>query len=267
MWDPDCRARKLTISKAAPDVLPVAGAKLPALRGRRLRGAAGLDLLPEHAGRLQYLVGDVLLGGPLLLAALLSRRRREAHRVPIADGDLGQVEAPPVTRPLGPVDRDRDDRGPALERQPAHAGARMVGDRPVTRAPALRVDHDHAAAPEDLEGGGHRLLVACAAADREGANVPQHRRQQAAEELGLRHEAHPSAQVQGHEEVVQRGEVVGCDDRRPGRGHLARVDRPDAVEDHAQRPQDQPGEIEDPVGAVGPRPEVIRSEVLGPSLV
>ncbi|HUE27693.1 MAG TPA: hypothetical protein VMP89_13040, partial [Solirubrobacteraceae bacterium] len=47
-------------------------------------------------------------------------------------------------------DRDRHDRGAGLERQPPDAGARLLGQLAVARAPALAVHAERATAIEEL---------------------------------------------------------------------------------------------------------------------
>ena len=104
----------------------------------------------------------------------------------------------------------------------------------ASRAPALRVHQQAAAAIEDRVGGLERLLVVVAAADREGAAVPEdvldHR---VREQLGLGHEADLPAQVDGGEEVVHLAEVVRGQDHRPRGGHVLGADRPGPVEEQA----------------------------------
>ena len=78
-----------------------------------------------------------------------------------------------------------------------------------------------------LEG----LLVAAAAQDREDAPVRVDELERPLEELRLGQEVHLAAQVDGHEEVVEEGEVVGRDDHGPVRGHVVRVDAAGPVDD------------------------------------
>jgi hypothetical protein len=123
------------------------------------------------------------------------------------------------------VDRHRHHRRTALQRQATDAVTSPLADLGAARASALRVDHDHAAALENLERAHHRLLVALTATHREGPAVLQDPPQRPTKELRLGHEAHAPAQVHRNEEVIQRGEVVWRDDRRPGGRHKLRVER------------------------------------------
>jgi hypothetical protein len=233
-------------------------------------GAAGLDAGPQRPRRAEHLIGDRLLRRFALLVALTEPgrcRRLEAHRPSVANRHTRKFQTLPVARALGAVDRDRHHGGAAVERQAADAGTRPLGDALVTRATSLRVDHHHAAAVQYLERRHHRLLVARATAHRKRPHVAQYRRQHAAEELGLGHVADAPAQVHRDEEVIERREVIGRDDRRARLRHKRGVDRPDAVDDHAEGREDQAREILYPIGAVGARPGVIAAEVLGAALI
>jgi hypothetical protein len=136
------------------------------------------------------------------------------------------------------MDRDGDDRRSALQRETADTTTSALADLLRARAAPLRIDHDHAAALEYPQRRPHCLLVAMPAAHREGAGVLKDPCERAAEELRLRHEAHAPSQVHRDEEVIECREVVGRDDRGPGGGHELGVDRPRAIEEHADRRDD-----------------------------
>jgi hypothetical protein len=123
------------------------------------------------------------------------------------------------------VDRHWHDGSAALQGQATDAATRSLADPTAARTSTLRVDHDHAATLENSQGAHHRLLVALAATYREGPAMLEDPRQRAAKELRLGHEAHAPAQVHGDEEVVERGEVVRCDNRRPSGRHELWVER------------------------------------------
>jgi len=160
------------------------------------------------------------------------------------------------------VNRDGHDRRAAFESQAAHPRSRLVPDLLGARTTTLGVDHDHSAAREDLPRGLHRLLIVVAAAHGEGAGMLDRPTERAAEELRLRHEADAPAQVHRDEEMVERREVVGRDDHGPRRRHQLAVDRACAIDDLAERHEDQAQQVLDPVRAVLARPAVVLREVL-----
>jgi len=81
------------------------------------------------------------------------------------------------------MDRYGHDRRAALEREPSHPRPRALPDFLGAGAPALGVDHDHAATLEDRERRLHRLLVVVAATHWERSTVAHHPPEHPAEEL------------------------------------------------------------------------------------
>ena len=82
---------------------------------------------------------------------LLGERERLAH----PQADLPRLDLPAVADVLGPEDRDREDRRPGLEREPADAAVRGR-ERPAADPRALGEDADRAAALEDAAGRSRR---------------------------------------------------------------------------------------------------------------
>src|SRR5205085_799216 len=73
---------------------------------------------------------------------------------------------------------------------------------------------------------------------------------------------HLAAQVDRDEEVIEEGEVVGCNHRRALHRDLVRVDAAGPVEEHEDRGEEQPHDLVDGVGALAPRLLVEAREVL-----
>src|SRR5436305_12268770 len=127
----------------------------------------------------------------------------EMHRRAVGDRHRGKLQPLPVTRPLGTVNRHRDDWGARLERQAPDSRTRGVANLTAAGTPALWVDDQHAAIPEDPQGGGDRLLVALSAADGKRAGVRQDELQRAAaEQLRLGHEPDAAPQEDPDEPMV-----------------------------------------------------------------
>lgn len=184
------------------------------------------------------------------LGGAIAQRLAEAH------AHAREVEPLPVASALRAVDGHRHDRCAALEGEAPDARPCPIGDRAAAGATALRVDDDDAPTGQYRQRRAHRLLVALSALHREGSAVAQDPCQRPPEELGLRHEPDAPAQVHGDEEVVERREVVGSDDHRPARRNELRVDRARAVDEHADRHDEEADEVLHPVGSVRPRPGV-----------
>src|SRR4051812_47434858 len=154
------------------------------------------------------------------------------HGLPVVDGDLREVEAPPVPHPLGAVDGDGHDRGAGARREPPDPGLDLAGEVAGAGPPALAVHGDRAAALEHRLGGDEGLLVRMAAADREDAPVRVDELERLLEHLRLGHEPHLPAQEDRQEEVVHEREVVRREDHRAG-GR-------DVIGPDAARPEEDP---------------------------
>src|SRR3954454_3205835 len=149
-------------------------------RPGRARGGAplGADALADALAPVSLELGvepadlreDVVRDGLLVLARRVLDPLVE-HRLPVVDGDLREVEAPPVPDPLGTVDGDGHDRGAGARREPPDPRLDLAGEVAGARAPALAVHGDRAAVLEDRLGGDEGLLVRVSAPDGEDAAV------------------------------------------------------------------------------------------------
>ncbi len=116
-------------------------------------------------------------------------------------------------------------------------------------------------------GGLEGLVVAVTAAHREHATVLVDHLHRELEQLRLGHELDLAAQVDGHEEVIEEGEVVRSHDRRTIGGHLVRVDRARAEEEQQVGREHQANCLVHPVRPLRARALVEVGEVLRRPLV
>ena len=166
---------------------------------------------------------------------------REGQRRAGADAHLVRADAPALAHGLRADDR-RPGRRARRSRAPGGPTPRLGrAERAGPRARALGEDEDAVAAREDRLGGVHRLLVAAAAVDREGAERGQQPGDRPVDEqLLLGHEVDRPAGHDRDDEGVQERAVVGRDDERPrGRDVLA-PDPAQAEVEVEERLQDRP---------------------------
>src|SRR5207247_838048 len=110
---------------------PTANAVLGAVRPQEAGQASGATNAIRGGG-----------GGGLLLVA---RRRLDAlvgERLPVEHMDLRELQPPPVAHMRGAVDRHRDDRRAAEQREPPDPPPRLLRELAGARAPALGVHGD-----------------------------------------------------------------------------------------------------------------------------
>ena len=168
---------------------------------------------------------------------------RERQRPASPDPNLVRAEDEPLADSLAAEDRDRDDGGAGLEREPPDAALRPA-ERAGAGSRALR-EHQHAvAALQDRLCGGHRLLVRGAAFDRKRAQAAEQPGEEpVGEELALRHVVDRAARQHPDDERVEERAVVRRDDERALRGDvLAAYPAHPEVEDEEglQEPSDEP---------------------------
>ena len=145
-----------------------------------------------------------------------------------------------------PMQRDGHDGGAGLQRQAPDAALGRA-ERAGPGAGALGEDHDDVAALEDPPRGVHRVAVAVAAIDREGAErAEQPGREAVVEELGLRDVVDRPAQHHADHPRVHERAVVGGDDHRPVLRHVlhpdalhAEVHEEERLQDGAREPVDR----------------------------
>src|SRR5437763_8767516 len=127
--------------------------------------------------------GEHIISHLLLALRTGSRLVPEVDRLAVGRGHRGELQPSPVASSLGAVDRHGHHRSTRLQREaPDPAPRSHLADLPAARAPALRVDDEHAAVAEDPKRRRDRLLVATAATDRKGAGMTEDELQDAAVE-------------------------------------------------------------------------------------
>ena len=155
-----------------------------------------------------------------------------------------------------------------MEGQASHAGPRRGTELAAARAPALRVDHEHATAFEDRQRRRDRLLVPLAAADGKGPDVRQEPlEERAPEQLRLGHPAHSTRQQDPDEPVVHAREVVRGEDHGPIRRDKVEPLGANLEREPAVRIGDDPRERVEPRRLAGSRVRVKAVEVRGRAVV
>ena len=115
---------------------------------------------------------------------------------------------------------------PGFEREAPDPAARLAQRLRGAYARALGEHHHAVAAREDRPGGGHRVAVARAAVDGEGAERVQEPGLPALlEQLALGHVVDGPAHERADHERVEEAAVVGGQQQRPVRGRCSRPTR------------------------------------------